>query len=138
MRFIKQISYSQLFLGRNALDSKQNDQQKFISSNKGRLFELIGSTPSNNSFMLKMGNLHIVEFSQTGNACYLYDHQPAKLGLNIVSLTELKNKRTCLGKPLSHTSDWEERFDEKLAQLGIFPDANATKNPMSATGYRRM
>ncbi|MFZ3193535.1 MAG: EH signature domain-containing protein, partial [Moraxellaceae bacterium] len=141
MRFIKQISYSQIFLGRNALYSRQTDQQKFISSNKGRLFELIGGASSNNSFMLKIGNIYIVEFSETGNACYLYNRMPFEHSSRTTfSLTDdLKNK----SKPpfictLKHTHFWEERFDEKLAQLGIFPDGNAKKNSTSATGYRRM
>jgi hypothetical protein len=141
MRFIKQISYSQIFLGRNALYSRRTDQQDFISSNKGRLFELIGGSSSNNSFMLKIGNLYIAEFSETGNACYLYNRMPFEHSSRTTfSLTDdLKNK----SKPpfictLKHTHSWEERFDEKLAQLGIFPDGNAKKNPTSATGYRRM
>ena len=140
MRFIKQISYSQIFLGRNALYSRRTDQQKFISSNKGRLFELIGGTLGNNSFMLKIGNLYIAEFSETGNACYLYDRMPFEnSGKTIFSLTDLKNKsKPPLICTLKHTHSWEERFDEKLAQLGVFPNANAKTNPTSATSYRRM
>ena len=137
MRFIKQTSFSQLFLGANALNSRQVEHQKFLASNKGRFFELVGAPPSNNSFLLKIGNLYIVEFSETGNACYLYNKMPIQHDRKTVSLYHLKNKSLCI-KTLSHSHPWQNRFDEKLAQLGIFPDANATKNPMSATGYRRM
>jgi len=142
MRFIKQISVSQIFLGSNALNSRQIEHKKFLASNKGRFFELVGSAPSNNSFMLKIGNLYIVEFSETGNACYLYNRMPFQFEGSKVSLFYLKNKsKPAFIGTLSHSHYWVDRFDTKLAELGVFPDQPSTKpnapKPVYSTGYHR-
>lgn len=135
MRFIKKISFSQIFLGPYALNSRRSDHQKFIKENKGRYAELLGGTATNNSFMVKIGNLYIVEFSETGNACYIYNQHPIQQKQR-VSLFQLKNKGTCLFT-LSHSMNWEDRFDERFARLGVFPDQSNPKTK-SSTEYRRM
>ena len=58
IKFIDQISFSQIFLGPSALQSRQPQHKKFRDLNRGRLKDLVDSTSSNNAFMLKMGNLY--------------------------------------------------------------------------------
>lgn len=135
MRYIRQISFSQLFLGPHALNSRQVSHQKFIFSNKGRYLELTGGTSTNNSFMLRIGSVYIVEFSERPNACYLYNKSPIRLNSNIVHLSHLKNKSICIGTlNHNHIPPWEESFDTRLRELGIFPDNNSSS---AAPSYGR-
>ena len=127
MGFIKQISFSKLFLGNYALTSTRADHKEFRKNNLGLYKELTGSTLTNNAFLLKIGNLYIVDFSDTGNACYMYSKLPYKDKDKKVTISELKNKMTCFAN-LSHSGLWESRFNEELARKGIFPDNGSKRN----------
>jgi hypothetical protein len=132
MGFIKQISASQLFLSPDALASSQSERRKFIELNRSQLKDLMGSTSTNNAFCLKIGNLYVVDFSDTGNACYIYKEMPYQQKTRRAYLTDLKNKFTCL-KSMNHSGAWENKFNQALAQQGIFPDAHNGRS----TNYRR-
>ncbi len=126
IKFIDQISFSQIFLGLGSLRSQQQQHKEFRSKNQGRLKELTGSTNSNNAFLLKINNIYVVDFSDTGNACYAYSKLPYNdIGVE-VKVSDLKNKNIVLfrGKTgeriaLSHQGDWVTKFDEQLNRLGI-------------------
>lgn len=134
MGFIKQISFSQLFLSPNALASNRREHQEFRKNNRGLYKELMGSTATNNAFLLKIGGLFVVDFSDTGNACYIYQQLPYKNISKKVFNFELKNKQIAInGRGLSHSGAWEERFNEKLASLGVFPDKSSSHG---RHGYR--
>lgn len=127
IKFIDKISFSQIFLGPSALQSRHSEHKKFRELNQGRLKNLVGSTASNNAFLLKIDNVHIVDFSDTGNACYGYSDLPFDLSKKNITVFELKSKPHSIfkgeygqGMGLSHSGNWEARFDEKLAELGIF------------------
>ncbi|WP_367104232.1 EH signature domain-containing protein [uncultured Psychrobacter sp.] len=133
IKFIDKISFSQIFLGTAALQSQNPAHKKFIELNRGRLKNLIGSTPSNNAFLLKIDNVHIVDFSDTGNACYGYSDLPFNLSKKNITVHELKSKQHSIfksdsgrGMSLSHSGNWEARFDEKLAELGVFSNQPAS------------
>lgn len=139
IRFIDNISFSQIFLGSSALQSRQFERRKFIELNKDRLKNLVGSTATNNAFLLKIDNIYIVDFSDTGNACYGYHQLPFNINKKNITVAELKTKPHSIFKSgfgeataLSHSGDWEEKFDEKLAELGIFchkPNDSTYKKP---------
>lgn len=142
IKFIDKISFSQIFLGPSALQSQHSQHKKFLEFNKERLKELMGSTASNNAFLLKIDNIYIVDFSDTGNACYAYNKLPYDDSSSKIYIGNLKNKNTVLfknswGDPtaLSHSGDWESRFDEKLAEIGIF--SNFRKENLNSSRYRR-
>jgi len=127
IKFIDKISFSQIFLGTAAVQSRNPAHKRFIELNRGRLKNLVGSTPSNNAFLLKIDNIHIVDFSDTGNACYGYSDLPFNINKKNIVISELKNKKRSIFRNgfgetvgLSHSGNWEARFDEKLAELGVF------------------
>lgn len=129
IKFIDKISFSQIFLGPAAVQSRHAEHRKFRELNRGRLKNITGSTPSNNAFLLKIDNVHIVDFSDTGNACYGYSDLPFNLSKKNITVHELKNKphsifRNGFGETigLSHAGNWEARFDKTLAELGVFSD----------------
>ena len=126
-------------MGSSALQSRQFERRKFIELNKDRLKNLVGSTATNNAFLLKIDNIYIVDFSDTGNACYGYFELPFNINKKNITVAELKTKPYSIFKSgfgeataLSHSGDWEEKFDEKLAELGIFchkPNDSTYKKP---------
>ena len=143
IKFIDKISFSQIFLGPSALQSQQTQHKKFRELNRGRLKELMGSTASNNAFLLKIENVYIVDFSDTGNACYAYNYLPYKDKDRRIFIGELKNKNTVLfvGKrgekiALSHSGDWEARFDEHLNNIGISLNQQRAGNRNSRYGLK--
>lgn len=120
MRFIDQITFSQIFLGSNALNSKRDEHLKFRKMNRGRIKELAGSTTStNNAFLLKIGNVYIVDFSETGNACYFYNRLPYKDYIGKIDIKTLRNQEICIDRQ-TRNGNWQPRFDNALARLGIF------------------
>ena len=131
IKFIDQISFSQIFLGPSALQSRQPQHKKFRDLNRGRLKDLVDSTSSNNAFMLKMGNLYIIDFSDTGNACFITKKLPYQNNKRRVSIFELRSDYV---ERLIHTSGWQKRFDESLAKRGIFSRPLATSS--NASIYR--
>lgn len=133
IKFIDKISFSQIFLGPAAVQSRHAEHRKFRELNRGRLKNLTSSTPSNNAFLLKIDNVHIVDFSDTGNACYGYSDLPFNLSKQNITVFELKSKPHSIfkgeygqGMGLSHSGNWEARFDEKLAELGVFSSQSSS------------
>ncbi|OUR08487.1 hypothetical protein B4R72_13500 [Acinetobacter pittii] len=120
MRFIDQINFSQIFLGSNALNSRRDEHLKFRRLNRGRLKELAGSiTSTNNAFLLKIDNIYIVDFSETGNACYFYNRLPYKDYVGKIEIKTLRNQEICIDRQ-TRNGNWQPRFDNALARLGIF------------------
>jgi hypothetical protein len=140
IKFIDKISFSQIFLGPAAVQSRNAEHRKFIELNRGRLKNIVGSTASNNAFLLKIDNIHIVDFSDTGNACYGYSDLPFNIDKKNITVFELKSKPHSVfksdsgrGMSLSHSGNWEARFDEKLAELGVF--SNKSNSPKYKRRY---
>ena len=120
MRYIDQISFSQIFLGTSALSSTRHQHLNFRKMNRGRLKELSGSTTStNNAFLLKIGNIYIVDFSEKGHACYFYNRLPYKDYVGRIDIKSLRNQETCIDRQ-TRNGNWQPRFDNALARLGIF------------------
>ena len=122
IKFIDKISVSQIFLGPAATKSTQAEHRKFREINRGRLKRLSGSTQTNNAFMLKIENIYVFDFSDIGNACYILNKIPYNQARAEVHIDTLKPWEHIL--KLSHTSGWQRKFDEKLAELGIFANRN--------------
>lgn len=131
IKFIDKISFSQIFLGPAASRSSLNEHRKFREANRGRLKRLVGSTQTNNAFMLKIDNIYVFDFSDTGNACYILNKIPYDQRLLDIHIQTLKPWGQSL--TLIHRPGWQRRFDEKLAELGIF----SSQANNSISGYRK-
>lgn len=119
MRFINQISYTRLVLGGTAFSSRGLNFVKFRNDNKGRFSRLTGGTHSNNAFIIKIGNYFIIEFSETGNACFIFRNSPVNLSGDSYRLSELKDSSYI--EKISHSSNWESKLDQVLMGLGVYP-----------------
>ena len=124
MRFIKQVSLSEIFLNEDAIFRATRQQEEFKRKNQGRFKRIIGKSSAANAFMIKIGGYYIVEFSELNNATYFYrnlPYKPSKSNLQVVSITDLKSTARA-DFYLSHNGAWEKSFDNRLKSLGICPD----------------
>ena len=71
------------------------------------------------------------DFSDTGNACYILNKIPYDQRLLDIHIQTLKPWGQSL--TLIHRPGWQRRFDEKLAELGIF----SSQANNSISGYRK-
>ena len=124
MRFIKQVTLSEIFLNDDAMFYATFQQEKFKKNNVGRFKRIVGKSTAANAFMIKIGGYYIVEFSELNNATYFYRKQPyvdSKAKLQLVNIGDLKSTAKCEFY-LSHNGAWEKSFDNRLKGLGITPD----------------
>jgi hypothetical protein len=129
LRYIGQISYTRIVLGRSSSFNKTIDFVNFRRINNGRFSMLSGAKDTNNAFILKIGQYYIVEFSETGNACYIYseNNMPFPYSKANLDLKDVKNKDFSI-KRISHSGDWELSMDLTMNQLGIFSDSYFRKD----------
>lgn len=78
------------------------------------------------AFLLDFGRVIVVEFSQVGNAVYVYEHRDVPdLDQDFwsharFSLSVLKQKNCCVER-MTHTPLWQSKMRTLLAQFGIQP-----------------
>ncbi|MDT4843654.1 EH Signature domain protein [compost metagenome] len=129
------MSYTRIVMGNDAWHDGGNDFVEFREKNKGRLSQLAGGPSHNNAVVMQIGNYFFVEFSGTGNACYVYRADPAPFNPDkrVLGLaTELKQQGRAL-KRMSHSpaprrpnlvEGWLDKFDVELRTLGIVPQGS--------------
>lgn len=136
LRFASQMSYTRIVMGIDAWNDRGSDFVAFREKNKGRLSQLIGGPSHNNAVVMQIGNYFFVEFSGTGNACYVYraDSAPFDPDKTVLALaTELKQPARAM-KRMSHSpaprranlvEGWLDKFDVELQTLGIVPQSSS-------------
>lgn len=124
MRFLKQVTLSEIFLNDQAMRYPTAQQAEFKRNNAGRFKRIVGKSNAANAFMIKIGGFYIVEFSEMNNATYFYrklPYPPFQGKTGKVEITSLKSTSQAQFY-LSHQGAWEKFFDRRLQELGIFPD----------------
>lgn len=136
LRYAEQMRFTRIVLGRDALNNQSTDYAEFRAKNRLRLSTLSsqgGTNAANNAVIMQLGEYYFVEFSATGNACYVYraENAPFDPTAREFSLTQqLKQKTEALDtwrhspRPYSANTvtGWLESFDAHLAYLNIFPE----------------
>ncbi|NNB42109.1 type I Zorya anti-phage system protein ZorC [Pseudomonas chlororaphis] len=129
LRFANQMSYTRIVMGADAWNASGRDFVHFREKNKGRLSRLIGAPGHNNAVVMQIGNYFFVEFSGTGNACYVYqaDKSPFNPDKTQLDLTDLKQPYRALDR-MRHSpapsrpnriEGWLSKFDDSLGKWGI-------------------
>jgi len=128
--YVDHISDMHFALGNDAMYSASPDFKQLRVEMAGRLLHLsAGGPPSNNAFIMRIGRHVVVEFGETGNACFVFDGRrdlPFNLnGRYVHGSTELKDKSRVarlLHIDRSHAR-WETTFKSELRPLlGVVPD----------------
>jgi hypothetical protein len=105
-------------LGSHGFWSKNPDIEKLRRSMDGRLLRLNDTNGDNNAFIMRMGDIIVVEFSKKGNAAYFYRaaDMPLHDGLRTLSTPALK--RDPPGRQMRHAwargLSWQEQFARAL------------------------
>lgn len=132
LRFANQMSYTRIVMGADAYNDRSRDFVNFREKNKDRYSQLTGAPVHNNAVLMQIGNYFFVEFSGTGNACYIYkaDTAPFNPEKKYLALTtELKQKNKAIDA-LRHSpapsrpkkvEGWLVKFDDVLRNFGIVP-----------------
>lgn len=125
-QYVPSITYIRFALGRDVRQSRDKDFVELRSKLKGLTVVLDDSARSNNAFIMGMGDLMAVEFSNQSNAFYGYSQKyslpfnlktPVRSG-PVDGTNSLKNSNHILR--LGHQdnihgySSWEERFKDEL------------------------
>ncbi|WP_065760950.1 type I Zorya anti-phage system protein ZorC [Pseudomonas defluvii] len=130
LRFANQMSYTRIVMGSDAWNDRGQDFVHFREKNKGRLSKLVGGPGHNNAVVMQIGDYFFVEFSGTGNACFVYKaddspFNPDQFQLELAK--ELKQRHRTIewmihspapGRP-DRIEGWLSKFDDKLGKLGI-------------------
>ena len=139
-RYVKAIDHVDFALGPTARNSRDPDFKVLKEKMKGLLWYLDASG-NNNAFIMRMGKLVVVEFSDMGNALYAYrDDQglpfdlTKPLALPVNARNSLKNSARRRNK-LTHKdgingySEWEDRFENWLRSEGVSPEGRGDGAP---------
>lgn len=132
-RYVHAIEHIEFALGSSARNSREPDFVALRKKMKGLICEL-DAPGTNNAFIMRMGRLVAVEFSDPGNALYGYDSsesipfdtsRPLRLPLDVDNSLKQKSKsvlwQSHLGAPDSWNK-WETLVEEKLRRrFGIAP-----------------
>lgn len=129
MRYLKSMDHIEFALGPSTRRSTDKDLKTLLGKMDGLLSDL-ESTGDGDAFIMYLGDLVAVEFSQTANACYGYrrDALPFDMGKTLRASTSERNslKNPLRGIRLKHydgTGWWEDKFrDEIRNKFGILPD----------------
>ena len=136
-RYIRSMTQVRFAIGTSVRDARDSDLRALIAKMRGLTSYL---ESSENAFLISFEKLLIVEFSKSGNACYLYavtngipfDTSRA-LKTQVNAPNSLKYKGDDFLPPFLHQDrpdTWEVRMEIMLrTQYGIFPDeASASQN----------
>lgn len=138
-RYVNSIEDIHFALGASARDNSSADFQALRKKMTGLVVALQDNDRSNNAFIMRMGPLVVVEFSQYKHACYGYDAKralPFRFDMPVVLPKDSKNslKHSAHKIWLAHQDgvrgfeNWEERFEAELEQgFGIKPKAAKSK-----------
>lgn len=134
LRFVDQISYTRILLGADAVVDRRAEFRNFRDKNAGRYGRLTGGPRHNNAFIMRLNNHLFVEFSGTGNACYVYSNQQVPFDPQAPYLDTNLDLKHVQPDPygrekdnrIRHMSGWQSRATQFLADRGIHPGTAST------------
>jgi len=144
LRHEKAIEDLWLFLGDDVWFSVRDGFKEIRKRADGRVMHLINAqTAANNAFGMKINGLWIIEFGQTGNACFVYREKefPGKLesgGAIRGDSGGLKVPRVAADRLLHFdrgSNRWEREFDRALGKYGLQREPSRVSSPARKSVY---
>jgi len=121
LKYAKRMRSSSVVL--SGKDKYENGRKLMELSAKGRVFQEWSTFKESSTFIMNFGEFVAVEFSDIGNACFVYDSvQFQELfgsmhNLSVRRGSLLKSEKAKFRQP--HPFGWETKLSTKLAELGI-------------------
>jgi hypothetical protein len=137
-RYYKHIEGVHFALGGYAFNHSGADYVRIRKEAAGQILHLSGGSPSNNAFIMTFRNHVVVEFGETGNACYLFkrDRLPFPLSGSVTGDGDgLKHaSRPWKGSHIdgSRQGDWEVTFERELFPYLACRPGSANDLPVGA------
>lgn len=132
-------------LGGRACDDRRPEIVALRQRIVGRSAQLTGTTAQNNAFLMRIGPLLVVEFSQKGNACFVFNGEqpPVDLGASAHHIKALRgdgDDGTRLDR-LLHVDrtalPWEMQFDARLeSHIGAARAGDPSSRRIDRTKHR--
>ena len=113
LRYVPRIVYSRIALSSSLLFNPPPGLEMFIKENRHAVLK-----QAECAFIMQIGQFVVVEFSQHGNACYVYKlkNLPFSLDETSYSTHSLKNKELA-HMWLTHGAGWQMKFDHALKDM---------------------
>lgn len=121
--YINSMTFTKIYLGRDALYDNTPVLKEFKAKNKDRLGILYNQKDAN-AFLMKIEDLYIVEFSKKGNACFIYNKNdiPFEIDWKEIQFSQLKNPNRSLKRFTHSRGRWQTEIKHFLFKHNIFPD----------------
>jgi hypothetical protein len=122
LQYVDKVSRSRALISRD--DLRHHSVRLQEMEDKGRSYgELVGSNTSS-AFVLDFGRIVVVEFSEVGNACYIYEKEAfSELYKNFWAkefpFRHLKNKSLVAERITHSMKDWQSSARHILSRFGV-------------------
>jgi len=135
-RYHKHIDDMYFALGQTAYNNRNQDFRKLRERVSGRLLRLHrGGAPTNNAFIMMMGNYVIVEFGLTGNACFIFKKNNLPFVLTgFVAGDSSELKHSSYKDRLLHIDRRHDKWESEFAQ--VIGKLTSSRQPTDATTSR--
>jgi hypothetical protein len=117
LKWEPQITDMWFVLGTDARNNHSTPFMEVRQRMSGQDRTLKDNNQQNNAFVMRIGQLLVIEFGVTGNACYVFAAADFRTNLEKATFTINELKQRGLATRLSHISNWESRFDYELKKL---------------------
>lgn len=127
-------------LGANARDNHGSAFMELRKRMTGRDRVLTDNNQQNNAFVMRIGQLLVIEFGVTGNACYVFAAADFHTSLDRKYFTIPDLKQKISATKLTHMSYWEGKFDYELRRLlqSIPMSKGVLNTPATATTVQHL
>ena len=130
-KYLKQITSTRLVFGADTLAlSRRNETVRNLIAREEGAYAKLTAKREVDAFMMHIGNYVIVEFSKKPNACYVYQarslpFKPYERYYTGGSEDLAAGFHGAHAARIVHRDGWQQRAEDELRTLGIFPDAQA-------------
>lgn len=138
-RYLEQIVWTRLIFGSETMDLARNNKEiRSLLAQEEGTYAILTLNKDVDAFMMQIGDYIAVEFSKKPNACYVYRSNQLRFDSNARRYTgstgDLKyGFHNGAEMQIIHVPGWEQRAEEKLKTLAIYPDKHSAerKPPVS-------
>lgn len=122
LNYSRNVKNTQIIQAPSLSQNIKNEEKINELKKKGYIFPKLIDAQTN-AFILDFDEFTVVEFSENGNACYIYEKdkmQVLQKTKNSFYIGELKNKNKALNV-ITHNKNWQYNLTNWLAHRGIRP-----------------